>query len=85
MDKTKKQVNLKLLSKPITVAVDGHSINITDRDIADLLFFQVSQQVGEILEANGVASIRMTLSQLKEFKDILTKIIAEHEAKKKQK
>lgn len=81
----KKAKELKLLSKPPTLAVDGNFIGLNDKNYGDLTFFQISNQTKEVVEANGVASIRMTLEQFKLLRDSLIKVIGEHEKKMTEK
>ncbi|MCL5019779.1 MAG: hypothetical protein M1426_04840 [Patescibacteria group bacterium] len=76
---------LKLLSKPPTLAVDGNFIGLNDKNYGDLTFFQISNQTDKVVEANGVASIRMTLEQFKLLRDSLIKVIDEHQKKTEKK
>lgn len=85
MSEPKKGQELKLLSKPPTLAVDGNFIGLNDKNYGDLTFFQISNQTDEIVEANGVSSVRMTLEQFKLLRDSLIKIIEEHEKKMTEK
>lgn len=85
MPEPKKKEELKLLSKPPTLAVDGNAIGLNDKNYGDLTFFQIAQKVDNIVQANGVASIRMTLEQFKLLRDSLIKVIEEHEKKMAEK
>jgi len=77
----KKQEELKLLSKPVSIAADGNLLTLNTDNVGDLTFFQVSHKEGNVVEAIGVASIRLTLNGLKILRDLLTNAINDHEKK----
>lgn len=72
---------MRLLSKPISIAADGNSLTLNSDNVGDLTFFQVNRKEGNIIEANGVASIRLTLNGLKVLRDLLINAINNHEKK----
>lgn len=78
---TEKLAELKIISKPLALAVDGNGITIHDTNTAELLFFQITKKLDGVIEAQGVANLRFSLPQLKALKDLLEKVIAEHESK----
>lgn len=77
----KKQQELRLISKPISVATDGNSLTLNTNNVGDLTFFQIKSKTGNIVEAVGVASIRVTFNDVKKLRDLLTRAIADHEKK----
>lgn len=80
------QLKLNLISKPPMFAIDGHIINITDQNVADVIFFQVAKKDGDnSIDANGIASVRMTVDQLKSLSGAITNTIKQHEENIKKK
>lgn len=81
-----KQVTFKTLSKPLAMAIDGHLITTKNDGSGEIMFFQISNQTGGVVEVNGVSTIRTTVPQLKALSDAILGTIKQHElsaAKKK--
>lgn len=76
---------VKILSKPLAMVVDGHGIKLNNSMFGELFFFQISDQTKETIEVRGIANIRMTISQFKELKDAIDSLIKDHEKKVVQK
>lgn len=84
MDKEKKPININITNKPIASAVDGNAVRIQDNGQAEITFFQVvpsNQPNPETLDATGVASVRMTLDQLEQLRNILGTALEQHKAR----
>lgn len=80
-----KAPELKILSRPHAMAVDGNSIVVQDdQKYGDLTFFQIYNKVDNVLEAHGVATLRLTVDQLKALNNMLGKVISAHEEKTKK-
>lgn len=77
----KKRDELRLLSKPVSFAADGNSLMLNTDNVGDLTFFQISRKEGNVVEANGVASVRLTINGLKVLRDMLINAINDHEKK----
>lgn len=88
MDKPKAttpaQKQVKLLSKTPTLAVDGNGVFINDKNVADLVFFQIIQETPESIDVNGVASLRMDVPQLEQFVETINKTLQTHKEKQKK-
>lgn len=76
---------LKLISKPLAMAIDGHIIAIRDDNASEITFFQIVEQTNDSLNANGVSTLRMSLKQLTGLKDAIATTIENHEKKAKGK
>ena len=72
---------VKILSKPLAMVVDGHGIKLNNSTFGELFFFQISEETKETIEIRGIANIRMTISQFKELKNAIDHLINEHEKK----
>lgn len=77
------QPTLKLVSKPFGLAMDGHAITIRDDNTVEVVFFQIVDQAGNEINASGLATIRMTVEQLKALSNAINITIKEHEEKKR--
>jgi hypothetical protein len=78
--KPENQGNLELNYIVPTVASDGNGVFISnDGDIPTITFFQVRRQIGDKVEADVVASVRMTsLEDLKALKSSIDETIRNH-------
>ena len=74
------QGNLELTYIVPTVASDGNGVFISnDGDIPTLTFFQVRRQVGDRVQADVVASVRMSsLDDLKALQSSIDETIRNH-------
>lgn len=74
------QGNLQLNHIVPTVASDGHGVFISNEgDIPTLTFFQVRHQVSDQVQADVVASIRMTnIEDLKNLQSTIEETIRNH-------
>ena len=79
------QKTLNLVSKPFGLAMDGHAITIRDDNTGEIVFFQIVDQVGNEINAGGLATIRMTVEQLKTLSNSINTTIKQHEEKKRGK
>lgn len=78
--KPENQGNLELNYIVPTVASDGNGVFISnDGDIPTITFFQVRRQLGDKIEADVVASVRMTsLDDLKALQSSISETIQNH-------
>ena len=84
MDTEQKPININIIAKPVASATDGNALRIQDNGQVELTFFQVvpsNQPNPETLDATGVASVRMTLEQLEQLKDLIVKALNQHKTK----
>ena len=81
LKKTEKKQEIQIISKPPTLSVDGNSVFITDQGYGDITFIQVVNRNEDVIQAIGVASVRLPLDQLKSFNESLTSAIKDHEEK----
>jgi hypothetical protein len=74
------QGNLELTYIVPTVASDGNGVFISnDGDIPTLTFFQVRRQIGDKVQADVVASVRMSsLDDLKALQSSIDETIRNH-------
>ncbi len=78
-----KSVKIKYLTP--AVAIDGHSLSIRGSDdTASITFVQVIKENDDEILANGAASIRLSLAQLKELHSSIGETLTKHEEKKKK-
>jgi hypothetical protein len=77
------QGNLQLNHIVPTVASDGHGVFISNEgDIPTLTFFQVRQQVGDQVQADVVASVRLAnLEDLNNLQATIAETIKNHAAR----
>lgn len=78
--KPQNQGNLELTYIVPTVASDGNGVFISnDGDIPTITFFQVRRQVGDKIQADVVASVRMgNLDDLKALQSSIDETIRNH-------
>jgi len=85
-DPKQNQVQFKLLSKTPALAMDGHLVTTKTDGSGEIVFFQVLKQEAGVVEVNGIATLRMTVPQLKVLSDAIQNTLQQHEkvaAKKK--
>lgn len=75
---------LKLIQKPLAIVTDGHVVNIHNDNNGELIFFQISEKVGNELHAIGVTNIRMTVEQFKILKTVIENTLKDYEEKKQK-
>lgn len=74
-----KQQELRIVSKPPTVVADGHALLMNNPESGDLIFLQIRNKQSDMVEAEGVASIRLNLDQLRALSRVINEAVSEQE------
>lgn len=76
------QDEVRIISKSPSIAVDGTNIVFNnEQGYGDLTFLQTAQKVNHVIDAIGVASVRLNLAQFRSLRDILNQLVNEQEKK----
>ncbi|MFA5770373.1 MAG: hypothetical protein WC894_02670 [Patescibacteria group bacterium] len=75
----KQKVQFKILSKTPALAMDGHLITTKTDGTGEIVFFQILNQNGDLVEVNGISTIRMTVAQLKALSNAILTTIEQHD------
>lgn len=73
---------IRIVNKPLALATDGNGIMIKSDDQAEVMFFQITNETKEHIDAVVTGVFRMTLGQLKALEDSIKNTITQHEKSK---
>jgi hypothetical protein len=76
-----KNIKINIIGKPPAIASDGSSITMFPNGQVELLFVQTQQQIGDVINVQGVSNIRLNFDQLKQFRAAIEKSIEDFEKK----
>jgi len=75
------QSQVQIIGRPPVFAVDGNTLFITDQGYGDLTFIQIVNREGDNIQAQGVASIRLSYDQLRALSETITHTLKQQEEK----
>ena len=75
----KEAININ--NKEPALVVDGNLLSISSNGVGELVFFQVDTSIDSSVEATGIGTYRMPLSQLEALKTTIENAITVHAKK----
>lgn len=73
---------IKIISKPPSLATDGNGVIIKGEEYAEVMFFQIANEDKDRMEAIVTGSFRMSIKQLQALEQAIKDTLTKHEEKK---